>query len=244
MVIAPSMSQDKPLRNFSFEAGMDFLLCEPPDNKEYIRADIIQYNYYYPSASYVMALFYKNYYGLKYENRFFNNKLAVVSGIRYTRTDASIGKDTYWSSKTDYFYFLYSQEGTTTEYLRVKSITQKAHYLGIPLEFRIYPYEERTIQLYYKVGLDFNFLVGDNADVVFQDQIMNQYEKDIREIVEDPWKFYATAGLAIGLKIGDSGKPGINIEACIPSGIMKSSGNSFVSPLYGAGIQFNIRFPF
>jgi len=243
MLIQASPGQDKPFRNLSFETGIDFVSCNPPDEKDYIRADIVRYSYYNESASYVMALFYKNYYGLKYENRFLKNKLGVVSGIRYTRTDASIGKDTYWSSKTDYFYVLSGQQGTTTEFMRVKNITQIAHYLGIPLEFRFYPYEERKVQLYYKIGFDFNFLVGNHTNVVFRERAMNQYEEEISDIIEDPWKFYATAGLAVGLKIGDAGKPGINIEACIPSGIMRSNSSSFVSPAVGAGIQLNIRFP-
>jgi len=239
-----TFGQDKPFRSISFEAGVDFINCEPPDDKDYIRADVVPYNYYYESASYVMALLYKNYYGLKFEKRILNNKLGVVSGIRYTRTDASIGKDTYWTPRTEYFYLLSAQDGTNTEFLKVKSITEISHYIGIPLEFRIYPYHEHKVQLYYKIGFDFNFLINDKADVVFLNSLMESHENEVEGIIENPWKFYATACLAIGFKIGDPGKPGINIEACVPSGILSGNRNSFVAPTIGGGIQLSIRFPF
>jgi hypothetical protein len=190
-----------------------------------------------------MALFYKNYYGLKYEKRFMANKISWSSGIRYTRTDASIGKDTYWSSKTDYFYFLFDQLGTTTEFLRVKSITQLSHYIGVPIELRIYPYEDRKVQLYYKIAMDFNILLGSKTRFEFHDRLMEPNSDRAAALVEDPWKFYATALLAVGLKIGDSSKPGVNIEACIPSTVLHSSNNSFIDPIYGAGLQINVRFP-
>ncbi len=241
--LTTSFAQDKLLKGLTIEAGADFMSCDPPDEKSYIRADVVTHNYYGSPASYVRALFYKNYYGLKFEKRVLDNKIGISSGLRYTRNDASIGKDTYWSTHTNYFYLLFRKEGTTTEFLRVRSISQLSHYLGAPLEIRIYPYKERKVQIYYKIAMDFNVFLSGDTRLVFYEKNMEPNSKEASKLVEDPWKFYATVTAAIGLKIGDSSKPGLNLEACAPSGLIYNRNSSFINPLYGGGIQINFRFP-
>lgn len=235
-------AQDNPLKSFYFETGMDFMICNPPDDKDYIRGDVNPLPVYYES-SYVMALMYKNYVGFKCEKRALNNKLGLLSGVRFTRIESSIGRNNYWSTGADFLYLLYNQEGTTTEYLKVKDISQVTQYLGIPLELRIYPYEERKVQMYYKIAADINFLLKGKSKVTFHDPEMNSYSDAVGRIIEDPWKVYATVYAAVGMKIGASDKPGINIEACFPSAVICNYNSSFVEPSYGGGFQINIRFP-
>lgn len=225
------------------EAGMDFISCAPPDDKEYIRGDVNPAPVYY-ETSYMSALFYKTYAGVKAEFRAQNGLLGLLTGLRLTRTESSLGKNDYWTSRSDFLYLLYRQQETTTEYLKVRDITQVSEYLGIPLEMRIYPYESRTIQLYYKIGFDFNVLLHSNTKTRFFDPGMDVFEKGVEDIVEDPWPVYATFHLAIGLKIGKPENPGINIEACVPQFLIANYNESLVAPEIGGGIQLNLRIPF
>jgi hypothetical protein len=230
-------------KSFYVETGADFISCSAPDNKDYIRGDVIPYYYYYETSN-IRALLYKNYVGVKIESRILNNTIGLLTGLRYTWTHGSIGKNTYWESNSDYLYLLYKQNGTTTEFLKVKSITQVSGFAGIPVEVRIYPYKNRKIQMYYKIGADFNFRVTNNTQVSFKNPAMESYADDITNLIEDPWKAYATVYAAIGMKIGQPDKPGLNIEATIPSAIICNYKQSFVSPEAGAGFQLNVRIPF
>jgi len=241
-LISSLHSQEKRIKYFSFETGMDFISCAPPD-KDYIRGDVTPNPYYY-EPSYMMALLYKNYVGAKVEVRLANNKLGLAGGLRFTRMESSLGKNSYWSGRSDFLYLLYRQQGTVTEYLKIKEISQVTNYLGIPLELRVYPYAEHFIQLYYKIGADFNVRVRKKTTVDFYDPAMQTYEKEVGRVVEDPWTFYSTVQLAIGLKIGKTPISGINIEACAPVAILANYKSTFVTPQAGGGFQVNVRFPF
>ncbi len=243
--IFPMKGQDSiRLKSLYVETGMDFTSCYAPDNKDYIRGDVNPNPYYY-EPGYLMALLYRSYAGVKGEIRVLNNKLGLISGLRFTHMQGSLGKNDYWSTRTDFFYLLYKQDGLTTEYLKVKEITQITNYLGIPVEIRIYPYRQRGIQMYYKFGADFNVLLSGTTNVKFDNPAMQLYENDVTGIIEDPWPFYASIHVAAGLKLGKDTKPGINIEACLPSGFLfKHMDSSFVTPDFGGGFQMNIRIPF
>lgn len=231
------------VKSFYIEAGADFISCYEPDDKDYIRGDVNPNPYYYYETSYMSALLYKNYLGAKLEIKILDDMIGVLSGVRFTRMEGSLGKNTYWSDRSDFLYLLYRQSGTTTEYLKVRDITQVSYYAGIPLEFRIYPYRDRFIQMYYKFGADFNLLLGGKTKVKFVESSMNQYESDVENLIEDPWKFYSTFQLGVGMKIGKAGKPGVNLEACVPEFIAANIDNSFVSPDFGGGFRLSIRIP-
>lgn len=235
-------SQNTFLRNIYIETGMDFVGCTPPEEKDYIRGDVIPDPYYY-ETSYIRALLYKNFVGVKYEKRVLQNKVGLTAGVRFTWMHSSIGKNSYWGSGSDYYYFLYQEQGTKTEFLRVKDITQSATYIGIPFEIRIYPYEERTVQMYYKIGFDLNRLMTAHTKVSFENKLMDSYEQGIEQIIEEPLSYYATAYAAIGMKIGKSDKPGVNLEACIPAVIICNYDAAFVKPTAGGGFQINLRIP-
>ena len=236
--------QEIQYKNIYIETGMELINCAPPDDKTYIRGDVDPQPSYYEETSYMMSLLYKNYFGIKGEIRVLNNKLGLASGLRYTRMVSSLGKNDYWTTRSDFLYLLYKQDGTTTEYLKIKDITQISNFLGIPLELRIYPYAEHFIQLYYKIGTDLNLLLKGKTDVQFVNSNMQKNEGEVDRIIEDPWKFYASLHLAICFKIGKPDRPGVNIEACVPSVILSNNNSSFVTPYAGGGLQLNLRIPF
>lgn len=237
--------EEKKKQIFYIDTGMDFISAEPPE-KEYIRASVNQYFFDYPSTS-LRALLYKNYIGVKYETRILKNKLGILSGLRYTRMESSLGKETYWSDRSDFFYLLFSEDRTKTEYMKVKEINQVAGYIGIPLELKIYPYikERRTnIYVYYKIGSDFNFRIHSRTGTIFSNEAMEQYEDAVGRIVEKPWSFYSSFHVGIGFRIGKQDKRGANIEFLLPAAIWARNSHGLVNPEAGAGIQVNLRLPF
>ena len=233
--------QEKRLKFILFETGMDFISCEPPE-KDYIRGEVDPYAYDYETST-LRGLLYKNYLGAKIEVRMLNNKLGLLGGIRFTHMISSIGKETYWSDTPNFFYLQFRQEGTTTEYLKIKELNQKSGYLGIPLELRIYPYKPRTFTVYYKIGTDLNLRVRTKTDVVFFNKAMEPFQDEVGKIIDAPWSFYSSCHLGVGFKLGKDPKPGVNFEICVPAAVLANGKTSLVTPQVGGGFQFNVRIP-
>jgi hypothetical protein len=242
LLLAGSLfGQDKKLKFIYLESGIDFIDCDEP-YKDYIRADVETYYDDFISEG-IRGLMFNEYFGVKFEYRLLKNLLGVSSGLRYNRTVSSIGKTTYWSDSPDFFYVRYWNDGTTSEYAKVREINQTSHYIGIPVELRIYPYKDRLINIYYKAGVSFNLNVGSKTGIVLQSEEMNTYERDVVQAVEGPQSYFGSFHLGLGLKVGRLPKPGFIIEASIPVGILTPDEASFVTPQAGAGFQFMIRVP-
>jgi hypothetical protein len=118
--------QDEKRSFLYIETGIDLLGCEAPE-KDYIRGDIYQNQYEDVNpgpdfvADQVTNLLHTDFLGLKFEYRMLNNKIGIAGGLRYTRVVSSIGKSSYWSEDDEeYFYLQYAQNGTNTEYAKVR----------------------------------------------------------------------------------------------------------------------------
>lgn len=233
--------QDKKIKFLFFETGADFISCKQPE-KDYIRADVDPLYYEYVT-DHIRGLMHLEYFGVKFERRMIKNLLGVSAGLRYSRVISSIGKTTYWSDSPDFFYVHFNEDGTTSEYAKVLEINQKSHYIGIPVELRIYPYKDHSVNVYYKAGASFNLNVASHTEVVFKDDSMDPYESVVAGIVEGAQPYYASFHLGIGLKIRKLVKPGFNIEVNVPIGIITRDDSGFVSPQTGGGFQIMIRMP-
>jgi hypothetical protein len=244
-----SWSQDEKRKFLYLETGIDFISCEPP-GKDYIRGDIDANPYdnpYYETdyvADQIRSLLHTSYAGLKFEYRILNNKLGISGGLRYTWYVSSIGKPAYWTDTPEYFFVQYGQDGTNTEYAKVKEITQRSGYLGVPVELRFYPFRQRSLNVYFKAGASFNYNITDKTNIVFYNDDMAPYEDEVSRIIEDPCTFYASLYLGVGLQIVRAAKPGINIEFNIPVGIETPGDPGFVDPQSGVGFQLMFRIPF
>jgi len=234
-------NQDKKLKFIYLESGIDLISCEQPE-KEYIRADVDPYYYDFVS-DHIRSLLYNEYFGVKFEYRLMKNLLGVSGGLRYNRMVSSIGKTAYWSESPDFFYVNFWNDETNTEYAKVLEINQKSDYIGIPLELRIYPYKDYPVNVYFKAGGSFNLLAGSKTNLVFKDETMNQYERNVVSVIEEPSSYFASFSLGVGLKIGKLAKPGFILEASIPVGIVTPEKATFVTPQGGAGFQFMVRIP-
>jgi hypothetical protein len=245
--------QDEKKKFLYIDAGVSFIGCEAPE-KDYIRDDVNPYYYYcyYQSnffdntTNQINAMAYINYFSIKGEYKVLNNIIGLTSGIRYMHMESSIGKVSYWESSSEFFYLLYKEDGINSEYARVNEIVQNSHYLGIPVEFKIYPNPDRDwwVNVYYKIGADFNFHLHTKESISFFNDEMKAYQDEVSAVIEEPYFFAGSAYLAVGIKIGQNRFPGVNIEACVPSFVYTSKTAGLVKPIGGGGLQFNIRLPF
>jgi hypothetical protein len=233
--------QDVKRKFLYIEAGIDGISCSPPD-KDYIRAvsDPSTSEFY---SDKILALMMLESIGLKFEYRTNNNKFGFSGGLRYTRMNTSIGRDSYMSRSPDFFYVNYDQNGLNTEYAKVRELNQKADYLGIPIELRIYPYKDRKVSFYYKAGVSFNLRINSKSDVVFYNSFMGIYRNDVIKVVENAAPYYATFNLGVGLKVGKSERPGFSIEVNAPLGVFFPDKSCFVNPQTGGGVQIIARIP-
>lgn len=238
-----STAQEAKQLFLGIEAGMTFMSCEMK-NTDYIRAEMPSYPYEYSSNSITSQMF-NSFVGLKPEFFLKNDKFGVAAGLRYTRMHAWISKDQYSETNANFFYLLFRQDGVNTEYLKVKEINQATDCIGIPLEIRYFAYKPHLIRLYFKLGVEVNFRLRTETDVVFVDNAMEQYQDDVTEIVGQPElvgaSLYASAGLRIGKS---SSKPTVSVELCAPVINLNYEPNSMVSPIAGGGFQVNIQLPY
>jgi len=156
----------------------------------------------------------------------------------------SIGKDEYWGSSVNFFYWLFRQEGTETEFLKIKEILQKTDYLGIPVEIRFFVARRpRVFQLYGKLGAVLDFRMNTNTNVVFKDPAMEIYEKDISGQIKQPGAVSFAMYAGSGFKIGTDQKPSVSIEACFPYFILTPQSSGMLKPLFGGGFQLTFQVP-
>jgi len=237
-----STAQEARQMFLGIEAGMTMISCEMSD-MDYVRAEMPSYPMDYSSNS-ITSLMYNSFVGIKTEIFLSNDKFGFAGGVRYTRTNASIGKNKYWANSTNFFYLLHRQDGINTEYLKVKEIRQASDCIGIPLEIRFFPYKPRLFRLYFKLGAEINFRLQTKTDVVFYDNSMEPFQKDVTEIVGQPESFSSSIYGAVGLRIGRNSKPSGSIEICVPAVFLTSETSAMVNPIVGGGFQINVQIPY
>jgi hypothetical protein len=210
---------------------------------DFVRGDIPSYPVGYSTTS-LTSLTDKSFLGVKFEIFSLNDRFGLFGGLRYSRMNSSIGKNSYWGSSTNYFYWLYREEGVNTEYLKVKEIDQKSDYIGIPIEIRFFPAKRpHLVRVFFKLGAEINYLVQTEQDVVFFDEAMNPYKNDLVAKLGHPKTFYSSVYGGGGIRIGRDFKPSVSIEACMPYLFLTSKSAGMVNPIFGGGLQLNIQIP-
>lgn len=236
------MSQEARQKYLDVETGLDFLSSNLLF-KDNIRGEMPQYYSMDESGRHVSNVYFKDYLGVKAEIFSLNQKLSFSAGLRYTRGHSYLGKNTYSSSST-FFYLLYRQDGTTTEYLKVRDISQKSDYAGIPLEFRFFAFPLEPFLFYLKAGVEFDFRMQTRTDVKFYDSAMNSYRSDISNLVGTPRSFTSSLYGMVGISWGKPFKPTINIEVSLPTVFLTPETSGLVNPEAGTGIRLTILVPF
>jgi hypothetical protein len=231
---ASLLSQEEHKRSLIIETGFAFIGCEPPE-KDYIRA-VAEPNYYNYYSDNISALSTHFFAGVKYEYRIVENSIALCPGLRYSRVESEIGRNGY-SQDDEFFYVRYSTSGQSSEFARVRSITQSADFLGIPLEVRFYPQRERRINIFYKMGGSFNVKLHSSNDIDFYNSYMNRYRSEAIGVVEESFPWYTTLYFGAGIKTFSIRGVGISVECDAPLGLILPKGEYFVNPVMGGSFQ-------
>lgn len=243
----PTIGQENIISNnrlkfISFESGIDFLDSNIPDY-DFIRGEVN--NYSEGSATdHLLGYFQKIYFGMSLETRTKNNLFGITGGMRFSRINSSLGEESYWYENNTFYYTLLSQEETTTHFLRVEEINNSLSYLGIPVEVRILPFVPRVFNLYFKAGIELNYLLDDNSSIVFYDEAMDKYESDVLDKFNHPDHFFSTVYAAIGWNVHLKNDAKLNIEANVPSVFLFDYYSGLVNPSAGGGIRLYIQIPF
>jgi hypothetical protein len=237
-----SFSQDTHLKYVGLESGMNFIESEMYDINT-IRGDIPNYSMGFSSST-LTNLSYTWFAGMKSEIFSLNDRIGLQGGIRFSQINNTIGKDEYWGSNTNYFYWLFRQEGTETEFLKINEIHQKTDYLGIPVEIRYFVAKRpHLFQLYGKLGAVLDFRINTGTNVVFKDPTMEIYEKIISDQIKQPGAVSFAMYVGSGIKIGTDQKPSVSIEACFPYFILTQHSSGMLRPLFGGGFQLTFQVP-
>jgi hypothetical protein len=237
-----TLSQNDQKWMTGIEAGFDFSSCREP-GEEYIREDRTLYGSGNAMSS-LQGLMSRSHIGIRRELLLQQGRYGVSAGLRFAKTEATLGKNEYWAENSQYFFLLFKQDGLTTTYLRVKSMEEKCLYLGIPLEIKIFPYMGEGKQLYLKAGTEFNLLLHSDVHVSFYDSDMNIYAKDTEAMPDKPGAFESRLYGAIGINFPRGEKADIIMEATLPVLYLTPESSGLVDPFFAAGLQFSIMFPF
>jgi len=234
--------ETKRLKYFELEVGNESFDSEIP-KYDFIRGDI-DYFGAGTSADHIEGFCTKWYVGIKTEIRSKSNKFGLSGGIRYSHMGSSFGKDSYWGNSNDYFYLLLNQNETSTEFLKINEVNQTSNHLSVPIELKFFPFGERLFRLYFKLGVEFNYLINTNMEVEFDNKAMDQYESDVLSKFSETdnvyTAFYGVAGWSINLQKGTI----LNIEAVVPSLVANNYTTGLLSPSVGGGVKLSIQLPY
>jgi hypothetical protein len=220
--------------NVIFETGFERISCDEDKEYDYLRAIPDSYKSYYdPYSTAVESKMTRLHAAVKIEKSFLP-KLAFATGIRYTYLESHLEKN----QSPQYFYLLFRDTGTTTEYLTVRHIQQRANYIGIPIEVRYSPFSGHLFNLFCTAGSDVNLRMSSSNDITFHDETMSIYESDVADIVGNPNDMFVSAYAKVGVMIGKE-NPWASVSAMLPVYLPQGS-TTLVQPVAGVGI--NVQF--
>lgn len=234
-------AQDTRLWFTGIEAGYDYLNSYPADLNN-IRGEMPAY-YSDDVKSGIRGLCDKLHLGAKVETRSINTKFGLSGGLRYTRFRSSLGKDTYYDTPTDFFYYRFRDEIAFSEYSKIRSFTQNAAYISIPVELRYFPFIQRNFRVYFKTAGELGFLINHKFIVDFYNDEMNTVEEEVTGDFSDPSSFFSSLYFSGGIQIGRDGKPGLNLEVCFPYFFLTGHVSGLVIPEYGGGFHLSFQYP-
>jgi hypothetical protein len=228
------------VRFLGVEAGADPLFCMPPEY-DFIRGDVLPY--YYGGVSDVLrGIMFKEYLGIKGEFRNKTNRWGLLFGLRYTWLNASLGKENFYNTTSDFFYLLNNQSGTATEYFRINEINRNIQYLGVPVELRWLSNSQRIMKFYLKLGIELNYKIKSTSDVVFNNELMSANKDIVMAKFDKPGSFFSTMYLSGGFNFLNV--PNIDLELILPYILLTPESSGILTSNSGMGFKIEIRLPY
>jgi len=180
------------------------------------------------------------YAGLKYEAVFLKNRLGVSTGIRFYQFSSTLNHHRDY----DFFIWMLNQEETASDYVTIRSINQKSHSVGLPLEIRFFPAKsDRFFKQYIKIGGAMNYRMTTKNAIDFYKPEMSKYDGQVSGKIVNPCTFSGFVFPAIGFRWGKNNQPWFNAEFQFPGFIIAERPHAFVHPDVGVGFQFSVLFP-
>ena len=197
-------------------------------------------DYYGGCYYYSYQAIHKIYVGIKYEALFFKNSVGVSSGLRYYQTSSQLDHNKNYDS----FIWLLREEEQSSDYVSLRSLNQKNHYVSLPLEFRVFPRKRDSFfKHYFKIGGAFSYRFSTNYKIDFLDPQMSKYADEIEDQILKPCTFSGFFFPAFGFRWGRNKDPWFNMEFQFPGFIIAQRKHAFVDPDVGLGMQFSVLLP-
>ncbi|MDR0872807.1 MAG: hypothetical protein LBN27_04985 [Prevotellaceae bacterium] len=180
------------------------------------------------------------YFGLKPEYTV-TKRMAVAAGVRFTFNNSTLNSD------RNYFLWKTAEDGLNTDYVRIRDISQRNIFVGVPLEIKLFPREiDYFVRHYFIVGTALNFLVSSKNDISYQNSRMEKYNSLISEQIGKPNNFQGYLYAGFGLKIGRTNHPFGNIEFQFPIYVFDNkrlSSFARTDNSFGIGVQTTLQIP-
>lgn len=178
---------------------------------------------------------------LEYHKR--TSNFWFATGINYSIHNIALSKYTNYSDRTSYFYVSLNEKNDELHYYRVNRITETDQYIGVPLELRYSPFEQRVFRAYFKAGFDNYVKVSTERTVDFESAEMEHKQAAILDLFEQSDQYYAEASIGLGFQIGWPGRFRFRAEADAPSYIIPHNAFAFMNDAYGCSIKLGVLLP-
>jgi hypothetical protein len=219
------------------ECGADFISTQYA-MEQYIRGDELDATSGLLQSHSIRNNMNRVFLGARMEIRNGRGNVGISAGLHFSMIESSLLKN----GPPSYFYFLVAQSGTTTEYLKVKELTQLSYYGGVPVEVRVFVYRPRAFRLFVTAGFEFGYKLADETIVVFDDPSMDQYASEVKAVAGHTENWFTTLYMRAGFLLGKKDKPRVSMGITGPV-FISNSASTLVKPVAGAGIFVTMQFP-
>jgi hypothetical protein len=208
------------------------------ENKSYY-SDYYDYDYYCGFVPDIPTLD-LYYLGLNLEYTV-NERLTVATGIRFTFSHSDLDSD------REYFLWKTTESDLSTNYVKIKKISQKNIFFGMPLELKFFPRKrDYFVRHYFVLGTVMNFLVSSKNEISYANHNMEKYNSLISGQTGKPNVFQSYLYVGFGLKVGRTNHPFGNIEIHFPVYMFdnkKLSSFAEAKDTFGIGIRTTLQIP-
>ena len=181
----------------------------------------------------------KLYVGVKYEVLFSNNTIGVSTGLRYFQASAKLNHNYRYEA----FIWSLREDAQSSDYLSIRSINQKNHYVSIPLEIRAFPKKrDRFFKNYFKIGGALNYRFSTDYETDFLYPQMSKHAGEVESQIRKPCTFSGYIFPAMGFRWGRNIDPWVNLEFQFPGFLIAERKHAFVDPRVGFGVQLSVLF--